>query len=75
MTLSEYLKCRSVTPTALSRLLGVNRRTVYRWLDEKVVPKPSMIRKIAEITGGDVNANSFYPSIQVDRGPHWDSQN
>ena len=59
MTLSERLAKTGQTPKAFAAAAGVSFQTLYRYLDGSRTPRPKMQRRIAELTGGDVQPNDW----------------
>jgi hypothetical protein len=60
MKLADWSYDNSITPAQLRRMLGVQcRSTVWRWLTNERIPQPPMMRKIEELTGGQVTLKDF----------------
>jgi hypothetical protein len=59
MKLDRWLKRNKMTPEAFASLIDVHETSVYRFLQGLVFPKSGNLRKIAEVTGGAVQANDF----------------
>lgn len=60
MKLDQYLAINGLTDDAFAQTLGVaHRLTVNRYRRGLRVPRPSIMRRIAEVTGGQVTANDF----------------
>lgn len=66
MRLDRYLKRHKTTPEAFAKLIGVHETTVYRFLQGLSFPKSGNLKRIAEATGGSVQANDF---MDVKRPP------
>jgi transcriptional regulator with XRE-family HTH domain len=60
MKLSDYLYSKKMTQADFARLLGELPQTVGRYVNGERTPRPKTIQKIALITNGEVDANSFY---------------
>lgn len=71
MTLREWLDCTNRTPEWVASQLDVGARSVRRWLNGTRVPRPEEMRRIYDLTGGAVDANSWVgiqpPKDPVDR--------
>ncbi len=71
MKLSTFLIQQQLSPADFARRLGVCRMTVHRYIRGDRFPRPRLLRKIAELTDGQVTANDFLdpegesPSISV----------
>jgi transcriptional regulator with XRE-family HTH domain len=61
MLLREYLSLRGLTIPVLADLLGVSVQSVHRYVNGERLPRPDVMMKIAEVTGGAVKPNDFYP--------------
>ena len=59
MTLDSYLKKAGVKPPEFAKTLGVRLTTVYRYLSGRV-PETSVMKRIIEVTSGEVTPNDFY---------------
>ena len=59
MTLSDYLKQPDVTATGVARQIGVSHSTVLRWADGSIQPPMDRLRKLNEVTAGQVTPNDF----------------
>lgn len=59
MTLADYLAREKIVDADFATRIGVERSTVTR-LRAGQIPKPDVMRKIVEQTGGEVTANDFY---------------
>ncbi len=60
MTLAEWIQRERLTISFAAERIGVARSQVYRWLHGKDMPRPAVVVRIANITGGDVTANDFH---------------
>jgi predicted transcriptional regulator len=59
MKLSDYLAANRITNEGFAKMLGTSQPAVSRYVTGKRVPRPQHIRRISEITGGEVTANDF----------------
>jgi transcriptional regulator with XRE-family HTH domain len=60
MRLDDYLKSAGKTPTSFAEEIGVSLQSVYRYTKGERIPGAEVMKKIKEITKGQVTANSFY---------------
>lgn len=61
LSLADWLDREGISPAQFSIRVGKSRPTVGRWLSGEAFPRKTALKKIAEITGGEVTANSFMP--------------
>jgi transcriptional regulator with XRE-family HTH domain len=61
MDLRSYLDARDMSIAVFADLLGVSVQTVHRYVNGDRLPRPDVMVRIAEITGGAVKPNDFYP--------------
>jgi transcriptional regulator with XRE-family HTH domain len=61
MDLRSYLDARDMSIAVFADLLGVSVQTVHRYVNGDRLPRPDVMVKIAEVTGGTVKPNDFYP--------------
>lgn len=54
MTLQEYLEKRDLTEAEFAQIIGKNQTTVGRYKRGTLMPRPSTIVKIEEVTKGAV---------------------
>jgi Helix-turn-helix len=66
MRLDHYLQQNDIKPEAFAEQIGVHTTTIYRFIQGTSFPKSSNLKRIAEVTGGAVQANDF---IGVERTP------
>lgn len=59
-TLKKYLKNNNITQKDFAELLGVDKMTLWRYVQGTRIPKPKIMQKIFELTKGEVTANDFY---------------
>jgi transcriptional regulator with XRE-family HTH domain len=61
MDLRSYLDVRDMSIAVFADLLGVSVQTVHRYVNRERLPRPDVMVRIAEVTGGAVKPNDFYP--------------
>lgn len=62
-TLADWLESNLVSDAAFARAIGVrSRMTVTRYRRGEQVPRPEIMARIVEATGGAVLPNHFYAS-------------
>ena len=60
MTLKAYMVEKGLRDEDFAALAGCDRTTIYRIRTKGQRPSPSLMAKIAEVTGGLVQPNDFY---------------
>lgn len=70
MQLRQYLSENNLTAKSFSDLLGVSEFTVGKWVRGERIPRPEVMRKIAEVTNGKVRADDFFGIEGGCNGPH-----
>ena len=60
MTLQDYLSKNEMPVSRLSRTTGIPIDTLNKYKYGIRIPKPLQMKLIFEVTGGKVDANSFY---------------
>lgn len=65
MKLEKYLADREISVQDFADKIGVGRRSVYDYCGKKngnetVIPRPNVMKKIIEITKGNVTSIDFY---------------
>jgi transcriptional regulator with XRE-family HTH domain len=60
MKLSEFMSARELSEAQLGRLLGVGQATVNRYARGERIPRPDVMRRIVEVTEGQVGPADFY---------------
>lgn len=60
MDLLEYAKKEGLTLSAIAESLETSVVNISRYCAGKVIPRPEMMRKIHDLTGGEVTASDFY---------------
>ncbi len=56
-------------PSAVALLIGADHTAVIRYRDEVRIPRPEIMAKIAEVTGGKVMPNDFFPNLPTAKCP------
>lgn len=59
MKLGEYLDCHGLTHTAFAAQIGVSVQTVWRYAQGTRHPRPAIMRRIIEVTDGQVRPQDF----------------
>lgn len=62
--LKKYLKNNNITQKKFAELIGVDKMTLWRYVQGSRIPKPKIMQKIFELTNGQVTANDFYGVAQ-----------
>lgn len=65
MTLSEYMKASALDDERMAAAIGCSPGAVKKWRYRERTPRPEQLRRIAEITGGQVQPNDFVVSPPV----------
>jgi len=60
MSLDEYLKAHNLTDEEFGERIKRSRMQVFRYRNGRQIPRPAVMKRISEVTGGAVTANSFY---------------
>ena len=60
MTLLEWLQGQNLRDAEFAEKIGVEWQTVQKYRKGQRIPRPDIMKKIAEQTGGKVTANDFY---------------
>ena len=63
MKLKRWLKNNEVKVIDFSKLIGVTKQAVYKWLEGSAFPRHDVLSKILKATNGDVTPVDF---MQVD---------
>ena len=61
MDLRSYLDVHDISIAVFADLLGVSVQAVHRYVNNERLPRPDVMVRIAEVTGGAVKPNDFYP--------------
>ncbi|CAB4142867.1 HTH_XRE domain containing protein [uncultured Caudovirales phage] len=67
MRLDQYLRSTDKSASDFARQVGVGRMTVHRWLKLSRYPRPDMMARIADATGGAVTAGDFLAASREKR--------
>lgn len=59
MTLSEYMKSSKLDPDRMAAIIGCSPGAVKKWLYGERMPRAEQMRRIDEVTGGQVKPNDF----------------
>ena len=59
MKLKEYLKKNGITEMNFAEMLGCKQPTISRYVNNLRLPRGNLMKKIQEITLGEVNYNDF----------------
>lgn len=60
MKLNSWMEREKLGNEAMGALIGVHPVSVSKYRQGKMVPRPGLMAKIIELTGGDVTANDFF---------------
>lgn len=60
MHISEYLNERELSQAQFGAEIGVSQSAVERYVNRKRIPDEDVMRRIYQITKGQVTANDFY---------------
>ena len=60
MTLSDYLRDHDLTAARFAEKIGVSQQAVQRYARGTRMPRPPIMARIEEATGGAVQAQDFY---------------
>lgn len=60
MTLREYLSKHQISESNFAKLIETSQAAVHRYCRGTRMPKPPIMRKIIEETGGKVTERDFY---------------
>jgi len=60
MRLAEYMQQAGLKDAGLAEVLGVRVQSIARYRTGQRVPRPDVMRRIVEITGGAVRPDDFY---------------
>ena len=66
MRLTEYLAQKQISDAVFSEQIGVSRQALHRYKAGERTPKPSVMRKIVQATGGEVAPNDFFVAEAVE---------
>ena len=60
MKLKDYIRANDGKQADMARDLGVTWMAIWKWREGKRIPKPAMMAKIYQVTGGKVGPGDFY---------------
>ena len=60
MNLGEYLKRSGLALSEFAEKVGVTHASMSRYVSGKRLPRPEILRRIADASGGEVRANDFF---------------
>lgn len=60
MKLRDFLSARDMSEAQLGRLLGIGQATVNRYVRGERIPRLEVMRRIVEVTEGEVGPADFY---------------
>lgn len=64
MLLVDWLEKHGVSDANFAELIGKSRIDVFRYKKGRVMPRPDVLARIAEATGGAVQPMDFYAAYQ-----------
>lgn len=64
--LTKYRAANGLTMERFAQMVGVQRAAVSKW-EKGSIPRPAIMRRIAEVTGGAVTAADFYAPAAAGR--------
>ena len=59
MKLADFLSARNITATAFADKVGVSQPAMHRYLNNNRFPKPEIIARIEDATGGKVKFHDW----------------
>ena len=59
MQLQQWLKKQSMPIMVFAERVGAHRSSIYRFIKGQTLPRREVLRRIAEVTRGQVTANDF----------------
>jgi transcriptional regulator with XRE-family HTH domain len=62
MTLDAYLRKHGISAASLARKLKCSDVSISNWRCGYQRPGPALMKRIAQVTGGEVNAADFPPA-------------
>lgn len=60
MTLKEYVKINNFSQYRFAKMMNISPANISRWITGKNIPSLRHLKKIKEITGGQVTIVDFY---------------
>lgn len=67
MQFSEYLKENNITQSQAASELCVAQGIISMWVNGERLPRPENMKKITEWSGGKVQPNDFYLTIEENK--------
>ena len=64
MTLAEWMSQQGLTEAQAALRFGVTQAAVNKYRRRLRIPRPAVMRRIAEVTGGAVTPNDFHQAAQ-----------
>ena len=64
MKLKEWIEKEHKTQQEVADAIGVAQGQVSAWCSGDKMPRPDNVRKIVEITHGEVQPNDFYKNLE-----------
>jgi transcriptional regulator with XRE-family HTH domain len=65
MKLADWLTQNTVPDAAFAETIGVSRQALWRYKADERMPRPAILSRIREATGGSVTADDFLPTVEV----------
>jgi transcriptional regulator with XRE-family HTH domain len=65
MWLFEYLIANGISQAAFAARLRVSQMAVSRYARRAAIPRPDIMARIVDATGGQVTANDFYGPTEI----------
>ena len=69
MNLATYLSERKISDARFAELIGVSQVAVTRYATGKRVPRPEHMKRIREVTAGQVTPDDFFREGAAPRAP------
>jgi len=66
MKLAAYLRSRNLKHQEFAALIGCEQPTVTRFVRGRRIPSAALMRRIVEVTEGEVTANDFFEAESED---------
>lgn len=60
MRLKDWMTSQNIGVPALAELVGATRQAVDGWARGRHIPRPDMMRRLVQATGGAVQPQDFY---------------
>ncbi len=64
MTLKEYIKINNFSQYRFAKMTNISPANISRWINDKCIPSLHHLKKIKEITDGQVTIVDFYEGKQ-----------